>query len=197
MTQILISAMADGQIGTGHLRRMLALGQELATRPDVTPLFHTSALGASILAQIAPLLAVLPPVTSTDPAVVAADLAMHMRQRPPEILLLDNYFWNAHTEAPLRPLCGRLCCIDDLADRPHLADLLLDQNANRQPSDYAPWVPPTCQLAIGPSFCLISSPFELCGGRVFQAPRFGQTGPKSSSVWAVAIRIAICRACCG
>ena len=160
MTLVLISAMADGQIGTGHLRRMLTLAQELASRPKVTPLLHTTTLGASILSQVAPQLAVLPPLATTDPASVVADLAAHLRRRPVEILILDNYFWTAATEAPLRSLCGRICCVDDLADRPHLADLLLDQNANRQHEDYAPWVPPGCQLAIGPQFCLISSPFR-------------------------------------
>jgi UDP-2,4-diacetamido-2,4,6-trideoxy-beta-L-altropyranose hydrolase len=160
MTQVLISAMADGQIGTGHLRRMLTLAQELASRPQVVPLLHTTVLGARIVAQTAPQLTVLPPVAHAEPASVAADLVGCLRRHPSEILVLDNYFWTAATEAPLRPLCQRLCCVDDLANRPHLADLLLDQNANRQPGDYAPWLPPGCQQAIGPAFCLISAPFR-------------------------------------
>ena len=48
---------------------------------------------------------------------------------------------------------------DDLADRPHAADLLLDQNLGHTPSDYAGLVPPACRLLTGTRYALLREEF--------------------------------------
>ncbi|HEY8357827.1 MAG TPA: UDP-2,4-diacetamido-2,4,6-trideoxy-beta-L-altropyranose hydrolase, partial [Ramlibacter sp.] len=55
--------------------------------------------------------------------------------------------------------CGRLFAIDDLADRRHDCDLLLDQNLGRQPADYAGLVPAPARILAGPSFSLLRPEF--------------------------------------
>lgn len=161
MTQIIISAVADGQIGTGHLRRMMTLALELAGRPDCTVAFQTSALGAAILGHGTPRLTLLPPLTTTAPDAVRDSLEATLHAYPADVLVLDNYFWTADAERSLHAHCRVLCIVDDLADRPHEADLLLDQNANRDPQDYRTLVSPSCALAVGRDYCLIARPFRL------------------------------------
>ena len=49
--------------------------------------------------------------------------------------------------------------IDDLADRPHLASILLDQNLGRGREDYAALLPVDCTVLTGPRFALLRPEF--------------------------------------
>ena len=49
--------------------------------------------------------------------------------------------------------------LDDLADRPHMAAVLLDQNAGRKARDYTGLVPAACDLRIGPAHALLRPEF--------------------------------------
>jgi len=74
-------------------------------------------------------------------------------------LVVDHYALDARwEEAMTRP--GRcLMAIDDLADRRHACELLLDQNLGRQPGDYAGLVPAACQVLAGPRYALLRPEF--------------------------------------
>ena len=50
--------------------------------------------------------------------------------------------------------------IDDLADRPHDCDLLLDQTVGRTEDKYTPWVPQHCRLLIGSKYALLRPEFS-------------------------------------
>lgn len=77
----------------------------------------------------------------------------------PDWLVVDHYGLDLRWEAALRPHCGRLMVIDDLADRPHECDLLLDQNLGRQREHYAHLVPPHCKVMAGPRYALLRPEF--------------------------------------
>ena len=47
-----------------------------------------------------------------------------------DILIVDHYALDKDWESTLRPLVGKIMVIDDLADRQHDCDLILDQNGN-------------------------------------------------------------------
>jgi len=49
-------------------------------------------------------------------------------ETPPAWLVIDHYGLDARWETSLRPAVGRIFVIDDLADRTHDCDCLLDQN---------------------------------------------------------------------
>ncbi len=49
--------------------------------------------------------------------------------------------------------------IDDLADRPHACDVLLDQTFGRNAEDYLPWVPATSRLLCGSQYALLRPEF--------------------------------------
>jgi len=48
---------------------------------------------------------------------------------PPDWLVADHYALDHRWEAALAPYYRKLLVIDDLADRPHRCDILLDQNS--------------------------------------------------------------------
>ncbi len=77
----------------------------------------------------------------------------------PDWLVVDHYALDARWERLLRPHCRRLMVIDDLADRLHDCDLLLDQTWGRDPADYAPWVPAGCSLLCGSNYALLRPEF--------------------------------------
>jgi UDP-2,4-diacetamido-2,4,6-trideoxy-beta-L-altropyranose hydrolase len=78
-------------------------------------------------------------------------------------LVADHYGLDANWEAQLLAgLAGgdappMLLVIDDLADRPHQADLLLDQNFFGEATEqrYQGLVPPQCRLLLGPHYALL------------------------------------------
>ena len=77
----------------------------------------------------------------------------------PDWLVVDHYALDQRWEETLAPHYRKLLVIDDLADRPHRCDLLLDQNLGSQPEHYAPWVPARCQVLTGPHYALLRPEF--------------------------------------
>jgi len=74
-------------------------------------------------------------------------------------LVVDHYALDARWEAALEPVCARQLAIDDLADRPHRAALLLDVNAGRRAEDYDRWLPAGSRRLIGPRYALLRPEF--------------------------------------
>ncbi|UYO93979.1 UDP-2,4-diacetamido-2,4,6-trideoxy-beta-L-altropyranose hydrolase [Pollutimonas sp. M17] len=79
---------------------------------------------------------------------------------PADWLIVDHYSLDANWECVLAPYCSRLMVIDDLADRPHICDLLLDQTFGRAAEDYHVWVPTHCQLLCGSHHAILRPEFE-------------------------------------
>lgn len=77
----------------------------------------------------------------------------------PDWLVVDHYALDQRWEEAVAPYYRKLLVIDDLADRPHRCDLLLDQNLGRQPERYAQWVPAHCQVLTGPQYALLRPEF--------------------------------------
>ncbi len=90
----------------------------------------------------------------------------------PEWLVVDHYALDSRWEHALRPLVERIFVIDDLADRTHDCDLLLDQNlvADMQ-SRYAGKVPEDCHLLLGPEYALLQPIYAELHDRI--PPRGG------------------------
>lgn len=77
----------------------------------------------------------------------------------PDWLIVDHYALDSRWERALKAHYQKLMVIDDLADRRHDCDLLLDQNLGRQPSDYAQLVPGQCTVLAGPQYALLRPEF--------------------------------------
>ena len=75
-------------------------------------------------------------------------------------LVVDHYALDAAWERAMRDQCCRIMVIDDLANRLHDCDLLLDQNQLEvEPSPYQRWVSPNCKQLLGPKFALLRPEF--------------------------------------
>jgi UDP-2,4-diacetamido-2,4,6-trideoxy-beta-L-altropyranose hydrolase len=74
----------------------------------------------------------------------------------PDWLIVDHYGIDQHWEKSLRPAVGRIMVIDDLADRPHDCDVLLDQNLVAEMEvRYGARVPAACKQLLGPHYALL------------------------------------------
>jgi UDP-2,4-diacetamido-2,4,6-trideoxy-beta-L-altropyranose hydrolase len=89
----------------------------------------------------------------------AQETAAILADLQPDWLVLDHYALDQRWEEALAPYYRKLLVIDDLADRPHRCDLLLDQNLGSQPEHYARWVPAHCRVLTGPHFALLRPEF--------------------------------------
>jgi UDP-2,4-diacetamido-2,4,6-trideoxy-beta-L-altropyranose hydrolase len=75
-------------------------------------------------------------------------------------LIVDHYDLDARWEKSLQPLVSQMIVIDDLANRPHAADVLIDQNPVSQQKNYQRLVPPACAILQGPAYALLRPQFK-------------------------------------
>jgi UDP-2,4-diacetamido-2,4,6-trideoxy-beta-L-altropyranose hydrolase len=88
-----------------------------------------------------------------------------------DLLVIDSYGLDATYESGCRPWARRILVIDDLADRPHDADLLLDQTLGRSESAYRKLVPERCSLLLGTPYALLRPQFAKAREHVLQNRR--------------------------
>jgi UDP-2,4-diacetamido-2,4,6-trideoxy-beta-L-altropyranose hydrolase len=82
-------------------------------------------------------------------------------------LVVDHYQLDATWERLLRPHTRKLMVIDDLANRPHDCDLLLDQNYYRDlEKRYQGLVPSECVMLLGPDYVLLRPEFTVARQRL-------------------------------
>jgi UDP-2,4-diacetamido-2,4,6-trideoxy-beta-L-altropyranose hydrolase len=80
-------------------------------------------------------------------------------------LVVDHYALDARWENALRGCADQIMVIDDLADRQHDCDLLLDQTLGRESGDYAGRVPASCHLLTGSTYALLRPEFAAWRAR--------------------------------
>lgn len=129
---VLVRTCASGTIGAGHLKRCLALARSLRQAgaqvrfalPALTQPFASWLHDAGFAAHAIGLHA--------DPA---TDCAASLAAGPaPDWVLVDDYALDARWHAGARAAGCRVAVIDDLANRPLDADLLIDPNEGPDPA---------------------------------------------------------------
>jgi len=81
-------------------------------------------------------------------------------ERQIDWLVVDHYALDIRWEQALGKKYKYLMVIDDLADRSHDCDLLLDQNLGRKAGDYIPLVPKGSLILTGPRFAILRPEFS-------------------------------------
>lgn len=168
---------ASLQIGTGHVMRCLTLADALRERGAQCVFFCRPHAGNLIglieqfgyAAVALPTLAGTyePPVDAlahaawlgTDWATDAAATCHALGPVALDWMVVDHYALDRDWEQALRPHCKRMMVIDDLADRPHDCDMLLDQNLGRSTDDYCGLTSEGATLLTGPQFALLRPEF--------------------------------------
>lgn len=78
-----------------------------------------------------------------------------------DLLVVDHYGIDRKWERTMRRFCSSLMVIDDLANREHDCEILLDQNLGAEENDpYQLLVPPHARLMLGPRFALLREQFR-------------------------------------
>ena len=184
MTSILIRCDASLSIGSGHVMRCRTLAQELQRRGGVVT-FLCRRQSGDLISLLEQEFTVLPlpefPLLSCEDLsgreLYAAWLGCSQAQDAadclnalgsaglgrPDWLVVDHYGLDASWEAQLLDALNsgngtsKLLVIDDLADRPHQADILLDQNFFGEATEhrYEDLLPPQCRQLLGPHYALL------------------------------------------
>ncbi|MEA5561128.1 UDP-2,4-diacetamido-2,4,6-trideoxy-beta-L-altropyranose hydrolase [Planktothrix agardhii] len=186
--KVVIRVDASEQIGTGHLVRCLTLAEELRRqgaevqficRDHPGHLIHLLT-GAAFPATVLP----VPQSAGNSGEDYAAWLGVSQNtdadqtfqalagQRP-DWLIVDHYGLDRTWEQQLRPQVDQLFAIDDLANRPHECDGLLDQNERAGgEARYGGLVSAGCRLLVGARYALLRP--EYASYRQVQPPRAGE-----------------------
>jgi UDP-2,4-diacetamido-2,4,6-trideoxy-beta-L-altropyranose hydrolase len=97
---------------------------------------------------------------SYDDEIRAAESAIR-ELAPLDLLVVDHYSIDARWETVMRDYAGRIAVVDDLFDRAHDCDVLLNQNLGaEQPGRYEGLIPTHARQLLGPSFALLREEFR-------------------------------------
>ena len=160
--RVAIRADAAAAIGWGHVKRCLALAQALrAWGADVRFFSAASDVdAASLVAAEGFACTALPrwQGPAHDAAATAHAMSDHAAGGPPAVLVVDHYQLAADWHQALRQATGcAVVVIDDLADRPLAADLVIDHNPVRDAgAKYRPVLAQPSRLCAGPRYALLA-----------------------------------------
>lgn len=157
--RLLLRTDASSFIGAGHVMRCLTLADALSEQGVICHFICAAEEGH--LQELIRLLGYQ--VFSVEPV---QDEIQHARQclaqlfHNYDLLIVDHYQLSASFEHLMRPMCEQVMVIDDLANRPHDCDILLDQNLLLDVDErYLGLVSKECECLLGPEFCLLRPEF--------------------------------------
>ena len=159
--KIAIRVDASSQIGSGHAFRCLALADALSRR-GVKPIFICGEIPKeydSLIQKRGYQLYIFSLSKSDWQEDAAATEEILKGQGIVDWLIVDNYSLDSRWERQMRPRGRRIMVVDDLANRPHDCDLIVDQNFGTEAANYKELVPRNCHGLFGPKFALLRKEF--------------------------------------
>lgn len=174
---------ASTSIGSGHVMRCLTLAHRLKKEKNAKVVFVMRDLPGNLIDVVEKQgfeVLKLPPANQkyslngyglwlTVPMEVDAQqtievLQHYLQEHGCDVvnrLIVDSYALDEQWELMLRPYCKEIMVIDDLANRRHECDILLDQNFYlNKDVRYAGLVPEHCEMLLGPEHALLREEFH-------------------------------------
>ncbi len=173
---------ASTSIGSGHVMRCLTLAHRLKKEKNAKVVFVMRDLPGNLIDVVEKQgfeVLKLPPANQkyslngyglwlTVPMEVDAQqtievLQHYLQEHGCDVvnrLIVDSYALDEQWERMLHPYCKEIMVIDDLANRRHECDILLDQNFYlNKDVRYAGLVPEHCKMLLGPEHALLREEF--------------------------------------
>ena len=167
---------ASTQIGSGHVMRCLTLAQRLNKEKQAEVYFVMRLLEGNLIKLVKDkgftVLTLPETPVNNDLQGYAKWLTVTQKQdakdtidaikelQDIDLLIVDSYAIDYIWENELRLYVKQIMVIDDLANRKHNCDILLDQNFYLDKEKrYKKLVPENCQLYLGPKFALLRDEF--------------------------------------
>jgi UDP-2,4-diacetamido-2,4,6-trideoxy-beta-L-altropyranose hydrolase len=167
MKYIVYRVDASASIGTGHVMRCLTLADALKSKGyesificqhlvgNVGTYIEGRGFRVELLEKTADIQTFQCSEDAEGSAVIINGLSQSV-----DWLIVDHYEIDHKWEKLMKPHVNRIMVIDDLANRAHQCDLLLDQNLQVNGElRYRNLVPPHCKLLIGPRYLLLRPSF--------------------------------------
>ena len=171
--KVLVRADSSVDLGIGHVMRCMSLAEELREEGALVT-FLSRTLPGDMTEEVEQagfrVLRLAPPSeasVSAAPELTDAEEALALLEAngilAVDWLLVDHYRLDVQWERAMRPVARQIMVIDDLADRSHDCDLLLDQNLILEAdARYKGLVPDHARTLIGPRFALLRREFRGC-----------------------------------
>jgi len=200
---------ASETIGLGHVMRCLTLSKEFIEL-GIECIFLYRALPESIIKKLKRF-DVTAKYLSYEGAGVVGTFSIDIEKdaakaieiikvyrNSKKLLVVDHYGIDAYWEQLVIPYILKCMVIDDLANRKHQCDVLLDQTYNRQLIDYNNFVPKHAELLCGTGYALLGAEFHKVRQKAqFKRKKcksirnillnFGGSDPKNLSAWCIKI----------
>jgi len=173
---VFIRADSSVTIGTGHIMRCLALAKAVRLQGMTVHFVCREHSGAALdLIEVAGFALHRLPILGKEPLPAgyegwlgetwqqdAARTARVIRDGVGETdwLVVDHYGIDERWERAMRSVAHRIFVIDDMVDRRHDCDLLLNQNLPSEKTSYQGLVPPYATVLLGPNYALLRDEFR-------------------------------------
>ncbi len=149
-------------IGTGHVMRCLSLAD--ATRRNDTNISFVCREGLgnliSYIENRGYEVHLLPGEIDIEKDRRLTKNILSKNESKPDWLIIDHYDIGIQWESAMYGLVNKIMVIDDLANRKHVCDLLLDQNYSKNEDRYSGLVSGNCIKLLGPKYSILRPQFQ-------------------------------------
>lgn len=173
---IAIRVDSSYQIGIGHLMRCLTLAEELRKNRVETSFIcrnHAGNLNSLIISKGFSLFELDEPCNDSNRDYFsysswlgvsyrsdAEQVVALLKDINPTEVIVDHYALDHRWESMIGEHVKKIIVIDDLANRNHNCDILIDQTLNRSRLDYQALVRNDCNLLLGTKYALLRDEFS-------------------------------------
>ncbi|WP_100401666.1 UDP-2,4-diacetamido-2,4,6-trideoxy-beta-L-altropyranose hydrolase [Bacillus sp. FJAT-42315] len=176
---VIIRTDASIEIGTGHVMRCVTLAKQLV-REGAKITFVCRELEGNVIDFIYSQgfhVGILPNERKKEDLcwtqyhwkqdATETKAVIQESNRQIDLLIVDHYGLDARWESELRSVCPKIMIIDDLANRPHNCDLLLDQTFGETGESYQNLIPPSAVGLYGLQYAILRDQFKYYRKQTF------------------------------